>query len=432
MATTFTIADGTTQVPLNSGSTTVMTEYNQTQQDESGGSTDVSNGGSVSESMTILIVGSYSTIQSVLRGIERMIENARRRSSRLTGPRVFLTAQLEGDSSSWRSELYDGRLVTEGVADQLWRGKVEANFTFVRSRYWEGSETELSISSYGGGSGTGGRNILNNGVDNWIEVNSSQVDGAGPGLCRLRLQNLTGSNMSVYRVWMGNNAFSNPSSFPAYIQGESSISGGSVSGSEITATIDTTQLRRFVWRFSSAQMAANGRWFRAIARMPTVTTAMLVRLSIYDYYFTERLWKGGETLIDNSGASFKDLGSIPIPPSAYSTDYAQCTLVMEAWTATGTGTLSVDFIGLLGTDAFRYLHGSSLLIVANNDYIEVDDIEFKYHSIESSAKHPIFSPLGTPLMVFPGVTQRIHVLSNNSTSGLFKAQLWYRPARLTV
>lgn len=433
MATTFTITDGTTTVGLTSSGVSIL-EYVQSQEDAGDGK-EVVTGYSVTEGMTLAFFGSTtSAVRTAIRGIENMLVAANRRTARATGPRVFITALMEGDAQSWRAEIFEGRLVTENIADDFWRGAVEGSLTFVRSRIWEGAEVEVSISANGQGAGTGGKTIGMDATTNWIQVDSAQVDGSFPGLARLRIQNQIGSSgtlTSYHHVYVGNNAFASPTTFQAYLQSDTALSG-TQSGSNVTASVDTTPLRKFYWRFTSTQMAAAGRWFRVLANMASVTTPMIVQLAIYEYYGIGKLWQGGETLIAASGSAYvHDLGAVPIPPGAYSTDYAPVVLEMKVACATGTGTISLDWLALIGTDCFRTLQSVTTLLIPYNDYVEIDDIEYKFCSIESGARHPIFTPGGNSIVLFPGVTQRLHILTHRG-SGAARAQLWYRPARLTV
>ncbi len=439
MATSYSITDGTTTVQLNTGSV-LVTEYNMTQEDGSE-STGMPSDSSVSESMTLLIVGAdAAAVRTAVRGIEALIITARRRGSKGVGVRVYMQAQYDGDAQAWRSELYDGRLVIEQLGDDFWRGKVEANFSFVRSRIWEGAEVELPISANGYAAATGGRIITNTGDSNWIEVAGAQVDGTMPALVRLRLQNTTGGARYFDHVYVGNNAFASPSTFQGYIQGEAVYSGSTYTGSSesfggggATATINTAQTIIFKWRFTTTQMAAAGRWFNLIGRCTNAPTGAMARVSVWDYTGLIRLWRGGDIAVSNTG--LVNFGAIPIPPGAYGTDYAVCSLVMEGWTSTGSGAFSWDYFGLLGTDSYRDYAGLGLDI-ANNDYIEFDEINRRYHAIISAAKYPIFAPFGTPLVIFPGVANRLTIMhcysSHSVITDTLVAQLYYRPARLTV
>lgn len=432
MATAFSLTDGTTTIQLFSSAVTIL-EYVQSQEEESGqGGLST---GNVSEDMTLLFFGgSASAIRTIVRDIEKMIIAAQRRVSRGSGPRVFLQAQMEGDTALWRSELFAGKLLIENIADEFWRGKVEGHFSFVRGQAWEGPETELSISSSGYGAATGGRAITNDGVGNWVQIDSSQVDGSIPGFVRIRLQNATGGQVAWWRVYIGNNAFASPTTFTAVIQGEATIGlgGGGTAGTS-TQTITTSPVREYIWRFNASQMQAGGRWFRVIARINGyVSTPMLARLSIYDYYGIGRLWRGGEQLLTPTGLYTYDFGSVPIPPGNYALDYESVCLEMAIRTLTGTGTINLDYISLLGTDSFRSFNGIDGLYLNASDYAEFDDIEFMYHSIESGKKHPVFSPVGSPLMVFPNVTQRLHIVTAGDVTDTIVVRMWYRPARLTV
>ena len=76
-------------------------------------------------------------------------------------------------------------------------------------------------------------------------------------------------------------------------------------------------------------------------------------------------------------------------------------------------------------------------IVAPIATLDFDEIERIWVSYEDSLKHPIYSPRGPGVMLFPGVDQRLWLFHNRGStnsegSDLKSIQIWHRPRRLTV
>lgn len=437
MATSYSIYDGVTgaTVQLNSGDI-LTTEY-ENGSEEDGPKT--RGYGPVSESLTLLVKTTTAAgVKTAIRSIEAALDNARIRQITKIGPKVYLRAQYDTDSQPWQAELLDGRLSYENFPDLFWRGMAEVKFTFTRMGIWDYTvESELPISSYAGAATTGGRNIINNGVSNWVQVAAAAIDGAAPALLRFSVQNKTGANRTWDKLWIGNNAFGAPTTFTHYIQGESSLSGGG--GSSYTYSYGTAPTTAQGWRLSGAQMGAGGRWFRVIMRTTAaISSPIYCRLSICDYFNTGAIWQGGDVSIGNN-KTLHDLGAVPIPPGAYGTDYAPVVLRLQAW-AESSGSFGIDYFSLVGTDAFRMLKCVGYVVEAD-EYIEVDEYNERTHLIGVPAgygitsKLPIFVPYGSPLVAYPGVANRFTIVSEcegTDTSDTYAVRVYYRPARFTI
>lgn len=442
MTHVFSLTDGTTTVNLNDGTAVWTTAYELATAQEGG--TDAT------DNLKLLVFGAtYAAVQSTLRSMERLLAAAQRRQVARVGARVYLTAQLDGDAAAWRSEIYAGQLLTAGLADELRKSKIECALLIRRAPFWEGAETELALSGPSQAAATGGITIYNYDVSatygNWVQVADTQVLGAIPAPIRLRLTNNSGSAQQYRTIHIGVNAFAGPATADVTLEGEDEATGAGAdstvadnSGGKYWTADDYVSGSGVLlgqWVIPAATMAASaGRWWRLLARGFVAGTVWPV---LYDYLGLQVLWVGGEVTPPNPTSTTQqlmDLGAVPIPPGAYDASYAACRLGL--W---GRANPVVDFFQILGVDAYRRVEIPETLTafaIANGDHLEIDEIEGRAYTVDATGRHPLLSLQESPLVVFPGVTQRLQVLVRLPLTVpialTFSVQAWYRPRRLTL
>lgn len=405
-------------------------------------------GAQVSETAEIVGSGTAAQIRSAANSIEKLLDDARRRRASGLGTRVFVEYKPVDSDTLYRSEILDGRVVwsAEPAYRRLGDSTPAIRYAVIleRAPWWEGPETELAISANGQSAATGGRTLTNDGVNNWVQVADTQVGGTLPAPVRLRLINNTGSGQGYARLHVGINALAAPTTFGHVIQGESQVSGygsdqanGSSSGGYYARfSVGAAGAIICHWVVPAAMMAAGGRWLQLLMALagdaPTGTT---VKWSIYDFAGLVLLWEGQEVALA-AGTRLHDTGAVPIPPGSWGTNYGQVRLVLWAKRPAGTANLDIDYIGLVGPDGYRYVYelGYSVL---NNEYLEFDEIEGRAYVADATYTYPILVTYGSPLMIYPGRTQRVWVwemLSNGTTpiTLTHSVRMWYRPRRATV
>lgn len=398
------------------------------------------------------VVGSGATgavIRTALNNLEALCDAAARRKATGKGVRVFVEYKPMAADSLYRSELYGGRLVysEEPLARRFDDSNplIQAAFVFERAPWWEGPEVELQLSAQGQAAATGGRTVTNNGTYNWVQIAAAQVTGTLPGPARLRLKNTSGSGKGYHEFYIGANAFAAPATFggvhlgTADLTGSGSVSNASCSGGTYrTFNVTTSESLLASWLLTTAEMSAGGRWCRLFARLFSYdyTKAVRVRPVIRDYYGLVTLWEGAQVWLPSLAGAMElvDLGSLPLPPGAYTTDYAQCRLGLKIQASAAT-TVSIDHVQLVPMDGYRHVSQVGMQI-ANNDYVEFDEIEGRWTSIESSLRHPIHVAAGPGLFLQPGLLQQVRVLHDEGftspIANTFSAQVWHRPRRSTI
>lgn len=418
MAHTFSLTDGTTTINLN------LTSGNMIQSYEMDTAEDI-NDPRMTESMEIMFVAASGTaLQTAINAAEDMLVAARQRQDKPNAfPRVYLQAQIQGEASLWRAEIIEGRLKPTSDMLKLWaNSKASYTFLFTR-RAWEAPRKELSISSSGFSAATGGRSITNS-ANNWIQIASTQVGGVLPTPVELLITNNGGGSVGYRNFYMGVNAFSSPSSF----------THGLGSGSVTLSLVSGSYTGQITYALSAAQMAlAQGKAFKLLGRFTTQSGSVYCKPVLKDVNNLVTLAEGDEKYmaLADAGSQWIDLGSIPLPPGGYSSAWTDTTLVF-VFRGAGGYSITLNAVRLVSLDSYQYIVQRGLLIAAGGT-ISFDNIE----GIYAAGGQSIYSVrTEKPLMVFPGVTQRINIIQDEGTSSdvakTLSIQAYIRERRLTV
>ena len=436
MANLFTLTDGTTTVSLNAGSY-LSTSYKMATVDER-------NTSSVTETLEITVSGAnLAAIQTNVRAIETLVEAVKRRTRNQSGPRIYFTAQWDGEAYSWRAEVTDARLETTEVPDQFRRSKVDVALIFTRGPY-EGAEVQLTLTNANGTNNTSGLAIWNHndsgtGHDNWVSIDAAEVGGTLPAPVRLQFVSAVNDTRAWRKWWIACNAYNDPANFPQVIEGEDRISGygtissaASCSGGQYNL-LSVTTYGLMKWDLSAAAVAdCAGYPFRVLIRY-NGTPPNYAQICVYDSSGLVELLAGDFTQSDGYGV--QDLGVLRIPPDYYASGYAALTLVLRCW-VTGTTNVAVDYIQLLPADTTRmmYQRGMAHVLGTQNG---LDESEGRAYGGTPTTGQPVYVLKGNPLMLAPGKLQRLYLLVTNSTGGSdiadnWTLQAWYRPRRWSI
>lgn len=437
MANLFTLTDGTATVSLNAGSY-LTTRYQMATVEERDPK-------HVTETLEITVSGAnLAAIQTNVRAIETLVEAAKRRTANQSGPRVYFTAQWDGEGSSWRAEVTDARLETTDVPDQFRRAKVDVALIFTRGPF-EGAEVQLSLTNGNGTNNTAGLAIWNHndadaGHDNWVEIDAAEVGGTLPAPVRLQFVNKVNDTQAYRKWWLAVNAYNDPANFTHVIEGESRVTGyGTVTSSATCSSggynaHSITTSGQMQWDLSAAMVArCAGYPFRLLIRFHGTTAMTYMQACIYDSTGLVELIAGDFIQSDTYGV--QDLGVLRIPPDYYASGYAALRLVLKLWT-TGTNLANVDYIQLMPADTTRLMVQRGMAHVLNTEN-GLDESEGRAYGGGPTNGQPIYVLKGNPLMLAPGKLQRIYLLVADSTGGSdiadnWTLQAWYRPRRWSI
>jgi len=404
----------------------------------------------VAEQAELICKGTTAAnIRSALNSLERLCEAAARRRASGKGTRIYVEYKPVDGDNLYRSELYSGRLVYSEEPGARRFGEtnpaIMVAFAFERAPWWEGPEVELSISSQGNAAATGGRRVTNNGTDNWVQIAAAQVTGTEPAPVRVRLTNDTGASQDYRHFFAGVNAFASPSTFTSVHQGEADTFGtGQTSSATCSGgyyrsySVTSTESLKALWLLTAAEMTSGGRWCRLLARLASYDFSKRVRVRpvIYDYYGLVKLWEGSQVwLSDLAGVvELQDFGSLPIPPGAYSSEYAQCQigLTMQSDSAT---TVSIDYVQLVPMDGYRSVEQVGYS-VPNGGAIEINEGDDSVYYWTGSQRWPLAVATGSGLRVWPNTLQRVYVLHDegftSAIANTLSVQMWHRPRRAVI
>ena len=405
----------------------------------------------IADSLELLIQAtSAANLQTAVRSIEGLLVSADRRQRTGLGARVFLSVQFDGEASAWRSEIIAGKLELPQAPDQWARLKIEGVLGITRRNYWEGPRTQIALTNAYATNNTSGLTIDNHddgGNDNYLQIAAAAVTGVMPAPVEIELKHTSGSSVNFSNIYLANNVFADPANLTHIVEGESRDTGYGTTMSDanssngyyndITFTSASAGTMQFSLSASLLQKTA-GRWFRLLARFYFLSGDAVIQARIMDSSGTRILWAGPEVQ-PNPGTNYNlyDLGALPFPPGGYSTSWGALKLSLRFSTgAVGTSTASLDFIQLTPTDSFRHLRLFTYP-VANNDLVVDDGIEGVSYLSVSSSIVPLVAPRGEPLMVYPGILQRVYVLADEQDNAMVIARtwavrMWYRPRRLTL
>lgn len=438
MAHALSISDGTTTFSLST-TNCVLVQYTPAEP-QKGENT-------VTETIEVMFyAASVAAMRTAIDTLQKLLDAASRRQERGKGPVVYLLYQPDGDATAWRSRLIDWRFEYNENTLRAWgQAKLPASLIIERDAVREGDLTQIPLTNGNGTNNTTGLTVsLHNAgtAYSYAQIAGSAVTGSAPAPVQLELTNNTGGSVTYYEVLVANNAFSDPANFPHVLQAESAL----VSGSGTVSSDATCSNGQYVgWSFtnSSAQQYtlsqtllqdALGYDFHLLARFRSQTARVFVRPHIYDATGMFVLWSGDEVEIPQVAPSVFDLGVIPLPPGGYSTAYGAMRLWL-AWRAEGSvGALDTDFFAFFPADTFRRLRVP--VTVSSSGIIVDDGIEGRAYLRTGTAELPVVQPQGMPLLVWPGMTQRLYFTWSlfNWTAPItqtFSVKAWYRPRRYT-
>lgn len=451
MTHSLSITDGTTTISLVTTNVLLSQYVPSTPTINSTRRSSVGDGGpvdqpvyeNVTETIEILFENSSKTsLQAQVNGINRLFADAKQRQWTKAGNRVYLQLQMDGEASTWRSEIYTGRLELDQDALRHYANiKVQASIIVERAFFWEGPEAELQISTSNASAATGGRTIYNHddsgtGHDNWVQIAAAQVGGDLPTPAKVTLTNTTGGDIGYWHFHIGTNAYSDPANFTHVYEGESAASGGST---VVDANSSNGNIRRVTftgttamqWSLTGSQLQkAQGRYFRVLVRFSDVTGSGYIKPQIRDANGLTVLYTGDEVLV-NSDSPIVDLGAVPLPPSTAGASWGAMRLYF-AMRSSASCTFDIDFVQLTPTDSYAAITqlGDT---VPNAGVITFDGIDGSLHADNV----PIYTSSASTIWLYPNKLQRL-IFLHDETSGTptiantFTVRVYARARRLTI
>lgn len=435
MAHALSITDGTTTFSLST--TNCMLEQYTPADPQKGEMT-------VTESVDLLFyAASVAAMRTAIDSLQKLLESARRRQAWGVGPVVYLLYQPDGDATAWRSAIVDARLEYSENTLRAWgQAKMPATLIVEHTAARDGDLTQIPLTNGNGSNNTSGLTVnshLTGSAFNYVQIAGASVGGNLPAPVQLEMTNNTGGSVNYYEVLLAANAFSDPANLTHLLQAESVVVSGygtvqsdaSCSGGQYT-TFTMTGSNAQQYTLSQAFMQkAQGYDFHLLARFRTVNARAFVRPSIYDATGAYALWTGDEVELPLISPALADLGVIPLPPGGYSSAWGAMRLRLD-WRADTTVTVDTDWLGFWPASTFRCLRGPAT--VGSTGILVDDAIEGRAYVRTSGIEQLGITPRGMPLLLYPGMAQRIYFAWSlfdwtAPIAQTFSVKAWYRPRR---
>lgn len=444
-----TLTDGTTSIALFNLLATFPTEWLLAAAD--------GDAETVGEAIGLLVrAASKTALQTLVRSIDRLLDDAARRTRTQAGARVFLTVKWDGEADTWRSEVLGGRLEMANAAAQWGRLALDGTLAITRRAFWEGPETQLPLTNGNGTNNTSGLDIFNcsdgsgtspNKRHNYAQIAGADVAGSSPAPLKIELKNATGNTMLISNLYLTCNAHCDPVNLAHMIEAESRAYGGTVqadsacSGGSKAMLVSYVSGAQIYWNLTETIISKTaGAWVRLLLalRSRTATQVETVQADLRDSTGVNVRFRGPEVPINRpsvTGNLLVDLGSFPLPPGGADV-YERVQLWLTFRLASGTASTALDFVQIAPLEAYRHVQTVSGGILPN-DVIVDDGIDGLSYGTFNGYKGPFARGVSGVLQVWPGRVQRIYVLADYdgapfAITDRWKVRAWYRPRRLSL
>lgn len=402
----------------------------------------------VVEPARVAVLDDVALARSVEGQLQSLFRQASHRAITGEGEQLYWEVELAAGDGYWRSPLVRGDVELEaGALGWQWTGKAMVLRILVERRpYFEGARTAISLSN-AHGSGTSAITVYNHtdgGNNSWVNIAAAQVGGKLPARAEIELTSTSAGPKRAYTILAGVQSFGDPAALTPSLEAESatplvtsSTAAGGSNGSYRTFSWSgaaETSLARFA--LSSALLAAcRGGNFRLFARLQTPPAAGLwlrARVQLFDVTNLRVLDQVEASAADGE---LQELGSVQLPPYlAGETSVAGLSILLSAQNyAGGANSLNVDFLYLMPLSSFRAYRPKGYGLAQNVRL--VDAPEGLYTDGWAGGRVGHYAAEGAPLMLWPGRTQRVHILQrcDDSTADedrTLTVRMWYRPRRV--
>lgn len=398
----------------------------------------------VVESVSLILEGTSSAMESLRTSIQRLLWQAEQRQKWGAGTVVYVEYQETSGDDTYRSELVGGAVE---YAEALVRrsrstseSQVELIINWERAWFWE-STTESQVATRVK-NGTAGsytatnktiynREVFSGGTlyGNYLEIAAGGIGGDLPAPARIYLKNLSGADRAIseylfFNQWqMG--LFSTGKLF---VEGESGTGGTTVadaSCSESNKSRMTSVPSGTVWSLGVSAFPATA---ERMYVMPVVRFAAFTENVVWaDFRFISYLHSYAELGVQTEPQVLSTVGDLQVFDALPMLTKGNISIAMVMRSENNV-TVDLDYIYFAPVDSVRRLRTVGLKLVNSGKMIDygngvtelLDNLDVNYGYV---------APVGPPLMLMPGVGQRVNFLASgdgSSPSWSFEAALYYR------
>lgn len=393
----------------------------------------------------LIIDSSTANLDAKLAAIRAAIGYARQNKDELSP--AYLVYAPDASAPLYRTRILDAKILLESGFDRRRRrNRALVGLAVEHDPFWEANtESELPLTSAHGSGSTGVLvyNQWSTSYKNYVEIAAADAGGDLPAPLRLSMSSFTGT------LYVGSNWRSDPANLAPILEGEAAdeltdVSDATCSGGYYgrfeADLVHFPHEMHCTWEIPSADLDRfAGRYFKLLARWQTATPNANFTWQLQVSYITARpvgapktytpIWTGPEFELDAS-TTFTDLGVVQLPPwllGLTALDTLALQIIAKFTEDEPPGFPCLDYLYLLPLDAYRYF--TSLAWAARL----VDDgvLNLVYtESASATTRKGAVTAYGAPIMLQPGVVQRIYFLEPDSaiTATLF-IRAYYRQRR---
>lgn len=409
----------------------------------------------VAETVTLAVVASaFSTVQTAMRGLETLLQQALHRQSTGKGAQVWVEYRAADSGDVYRSELLYGRLEPDPeMTSAAWvaASAVRCVVMWQRRFFWEGARAELALDNTSTASkATGGVTVYNHhdstsGHDNYVDIAAGDVGGVLPTPLELSFYNSYNSATRTYNVHIANNVFASPTTFTHILEAEdcTAVSGGAAATASASSSNGYYQAATWAsdgetmalrWNLSAAFLAkAKGNRFRVLGRVASGTSTGL-RAQLKTFLAVTAIAETPEVAVDDG---LVDFGVVQLPPYLTGeTDLYALTFELRG-RRTGGATLNLDYLQFTPLDGYRVLIPRGYGALYTTTIVDNGITGSLYVDWAGSGKTGHYIAHGSPVLLWPSVAQRLYFLCTNSAGGsdidrTHTVRVYYRPRLLTI
>jgi hypothetical protein len=370
------------------------------------------------------------------------------------GEPLYLELRVSEDDEWWRTELVPERRrgqagQAEWHSDILMPHRLGANqgrvtLDFVRRNFWETSdERELALSNGSDTAELGGLELHNHndagvGDDNFADIAAGDVDGDLPTPARFVVRNVSGAGNTIGAFSLALNARYDPSGFVHILEAENNFGGtlgtaGTASGGEYVAFTwaGDTETSLESWGLNNAALAsASGGYFRVLAFLHNTVayTDLKLRVALwYNLTGTADMIAYPQQTVPAS-TKILDLGLVRLPPRRAVVDAEHILYLELKGQRTGGATVDLDFFQITPLDGWRR-YEPLYNKLEEQETLTDDGALGRVYAINTATYAPSWTASGAPILLHPGVAQRLYWLAEEIITREIDLSVYYRPRK---
>jgi hypothetical protein len=408
----------------------------------------------VTESVRVALLDNNTVSRTTVNTLNALFRQIETRQRRAPAPQVYCEIQVEAGDPWYRTPVHSGTLQwTEGVFGWQWQGKaLVIEIEQERAPYWEAStEIEVPLAN-GNGSGVGGCIIYNHddgdaGHDNYVDIGNGVIVGDMPAPCRIELVNSTNVAERSYTYWIGQNIWSNPTSFSHILEAEAATGSTTVTESSCSGGAyknctwsDEGEAVLLSWTLSSALLqAVAGNYVRVLCRFSTPPIFNNVFFKLRIKFNLSPIWQSPEMQI-LAERELQELASMQLPPLLMASPSVHpLTLELIArQSSSGAHSNQIDYLQLTPLDGWRVLEPKGYGL-AYNARLADDGMtkELWTDGWASGGRSGHYLGYGEPVRLWPRRVQRLYILHDTDVdratiTRTTTVRIYYRPRRSTL